>query len=146
MRCERKRTTLEGDGHILGVEWPTVELHLARTAPRAPEGKTRGLVLVQAAADHGIVGSARPHLGARHRTTDLHRAVADRTSAGVRGESAHDAAYRARRADERISYSRQTDRPDQQRCNREALDLGWVVFFHGGHTPPSRRGLSPRRT
>jgi hypothetical protein len=51
---------------------------------------------------------------------------------GASGER-HDAAYRARRADERISYSRHGARPYQQRCNREAPDLGWVVLFHGGH-------------
>src|SRR5580693_3428767 len=132
---ERKCTTLEGGGHILEAEWPTVELHLARTAARAPEGKTRDLVLVQATVDHDIVGSARPDLGARHRTTDLHRAVADWTSAGARGESVHDAAYRARRADERISRSRQAARPCRQSCDREAPGLGWVVLFHGGHAP-----------
>ena len=129
-----KRTTLEGGGHVLEAEWPAVELHLARTAARAPEGKTRNLVLVQAAADHDIVGSARADLGARHRTTDLHRVMADWTSAGGRGESADDAAYRARGADERISYSRHAARPYQRRCYREALDLGWVVLFHGEHT------------
>ena len=143
---ERKCTTLEGGGHILEAEWPTVELHLARTAARAPEGKARDLVLVQATADHDIVGSARPDLGARHRTTDLHRAVADWTSAGGWWESAHDAACRARRADERIAHSWQAARPYQQRCNREALGLSWVVFFHGGHTPPWRRCLTRRRT
>ena len=129
---ERKCTTLEGGGHILEAEWPTVELHLARTAARAPEGKARNLVLVQATADHDIVGSARPDLGARHRTTDLHRAVADWTSAGGWWESAHDAAGRAGRADERIAHSWQAARPYQQRCNREAPGLSWVVFFHGG--------------
>jgi hypothetical protein len=72
---------LEGGRHVPEAEWPTVELHLARTAARAPEGKTRDLVLVQATADHDIVGSARPDLAAPHRTTDPHRAVADRTSA-----------------------------------------------------------------
>jgi hypothetical protein len=61
--------------------------------------------------------------------------VADWTSAGARGESVHDAAYRARRADERISRSRQAARPCRQSCDREAPGLGWVVLFHGGHAP-----------
>src|SRR5580704_1204944 len=81
-RGVRKRTTLERGDHVLEEEWATVELHLARTAARAPEGKARDLVLVPATADHEIVGSARPDLGARHRTTELHRAVADWTIAG----------------------------------------------------------------
>src|SRR5438132_13205363 len=100
-----KRTTLEGGGgHVLEAEWPVVEQHLAWTAARAPEGKARDLVLIQAAADHDIVGSAQPDLGARHRTTDRHRGVADRASAGWPRESAHHTAYGAGRADERLPY------------------------------------------
>src|SRR5690348_10630562 len=101
-----KHTTLEGGGgHVLEAEWPVVEQHLAWTAARAPEGEARDLVLIQPTADHNVVGSAQPDLGARDRTTDRHRGVADRTSAAGRRESAHHTAHGAGRADERLSNS-----------------------------------------
>src|ERR1700746_3809614 len=112
-----KRTALEGGGHVLEAEWPAVELHLPWTAARAPEGKARDLVLIQAAGDHDIVGSAQPDLAARHWTTDRHRAVADRTSARRPRESAHHTAYGAGRADERLPHLQ----PD-----------AWPHRLHGG--------------
>src|SRR5207244_1941481 len=114
-------------------------------AARAPEGKARDLVLIQAAADHDIVGSAQPDLGARHRTTDRHRGVADRASAGWPRESAHHTAYGAGRADERLPYLQPDAWPHRLPWDLEVPGLGRVVLFHAGH-PSSCPGLTVRGT
>src|SRR5579859_572382 len=128
-----KATTLDGGGHVLEEEWPVVEQHLARTAARAPQGETRDLVLIQATTDHDIAGTAQPDLGARHRTTDHQRAVADRASAARRGESAHHTAYGARGADERLPYLQPDPRPHRRRWDLEVPGFRRVVLFHDGH-------------
>src|SRR5712671_5480436 len=129
-----KRTMLEGGGgHVLEAQWPAVEQHLVWTAARAPEGEARDLVLIQAAADHDMVGSAQPDLGARHRTTGRHRGVADRSGAGRPRESAHHTTYGAGGADERLTHSQPDAWPHRLPWGLEVLGLGGVVLFHAGH-------------
>src|SRR5580704_17656896 len=133
-RSDGKRTTLEGGGgHVVEAEWPVLEQNLAWTAARAPEGETRDLVLIQAASGHDIVRSAHPDLGARHRTTDRHRAVADRTSAAGRRESAHHTAHGTGRADERLPNLQPDAWPHRLLWDLEVLGLRGVALFHGRH-------------